>query len=109
MFFGILLSAHLGFEDSYNSIHPHVGIALSDAWSIGAYYNSEYRVSTYIANSITLSDDASLELGLVTGYKFAELQPMIKFNYKHIFIKPTAETFDSHTNVGLVVGLEWRH
>jgi hypothetical protein len=109
VFFGILLSAHLGFEQSYNSIHPHVGIALSDAWSIGAYYNSEYRVSTYIVNTLSLSDNSSIDIGLVTGYEFAELQPMIKFNYKRIFIAPAAETLDSHTNVGLVVGLEWRY
>lgn len=108
MFFGVLLSLHLGLENSYNSIHPHVGFDLGEGWSLGAYYNSEYALSTYIANSIDLNDSFSIDLGLVTGYD-EPIQPMIKLNYKNIFIVPATESLGSTKNVGLVAGVEWRY
>lgn len=109
MFLGILLSSHLGFTHDYNAVHPHIGTYISDSWLVGAYYNSERRVSAYIANEIDLSNSFKVEIGLVTGYSTSPLQPMVKLNYKNLFVVPATEHIDSQSNVGLVVGLEWRY
>lgn len=109
LFYGILLSAHLGFEHDYNSFNPYIGAALTDSLSVGAYYNSEERLSTFIATEVSLSSDFDIELGLVTGYSSIPIQPMAKLNYKRIFITPAVETRDSKIeNFGLVVGVDWR-
>lgn len=109
MFIGLLISAHLGFVGSYNSIHPHVGAYLNKHLSIGAYYNSEEKISAYLAYRAELSKRSNIELGLVTGYDSYDVVPMIKFNYNNIYIAPATERDGDNTNIGVIVGLEWRY
>jgi hypothetical protein len=109
MFFGLLISAHLGFAKSYNDIHPHIGVYLNKDFFVGAYYNSEERISAYIAYKLDIFKQLNLELGVVTGYDSYEVVPMLKLNYNNIFIAPATESVNGKTNLGLVVGLEWRH
>jgi hypothetical protein len=109
MFIGLLISAHLGFVGTYNSIHPHVGVYLNKHLSIGAYYNSEEKISAYLAYRAELSKRSNIEIGLVTGYSDYEVVPMIKFNYNHVFITPSFESIDDQISPGVVVGLEWRY
>jgi hypothetical protein len=111
IFYGILLSTHLGFTNSYNAIHPHAGVYLNEAnnISIGAYYNSTENISTYAAYRYDFSDNINAEFGLVTGYPMAPIQPMIKVNYKQFFIAPAGEKIGEEINTGIVLGLEWRN
>lgn len=116
LFYGLLLSTHLGLEADYNSIHPHIGVYLDDEKIIssGVYYNSESEISTYVAYRYDFTYDLNAEIGMVTGYTGMAVKPMIKFNYDNYFVSPTVETIlkDGKAirhNGGLVVGVEWRH
>ena len=110
LFFGLLLTSHLGLSGSYNGFNPYVGVALTDSLSVGAYYNSESTLSTFVSTEITLSESSSIEAGLVTGYSDTPLQPMVKFNYKRFYVAPVSETLTpSIKNVGLAVGIDWRY
>lgn len=109
MFYGLLLSLHLGFQNSYNSIHPYIGMYLTDYLVVGAYYNSEHRVSAYAAYSFEIIDATTVEFGLVSGYSTATVQPMLKLTHKNIFISPATEKINGKITPGLVVGFEWRH
>ena len=105
LFYGVLLSAHLGLTGDYNSIHPYAGTYLNNNFMAGAYYNSEYNVSTYIGYTKFFKNNTSLELGLVTGYSHAQLTPMMKLNYDRFFISPALENKDT---VGIIIGSDWR-
>lgn len=115
IFYGLLLSAHLGLEKDYNWFHPHVGAYLDDQykWTAGAYYNSESEISTYVAYTFDISDTKYIDVGLVTGYSDADVKPMVKFNYNQMFVLPTIEEIKSDNgtrrNVGAVIGIEWRY
>ena len=95
--------------------HPYIGVYLDDQykWTAGAYYNSESELSTYIAYTFDISDTKYIDVGLVTGYSFADVTPMIKFNYNQFFISPTVEKIKSgggtRQNIGVVAGIEWRY
>lgn len=106
-FYGILFSLHLGYEADYNEIHPYYGLHLNDNIAIGAYYNSEEKLSTYIAYMTEY-----MELGLVTGYTTGDVVPMVKFNYNNFFFAPSVETIRSRDGVthtsGFVLGYDWR-
>ena len=116
LFYGLLLSTHLGLEKNYNEIHPHVGMYIDSnyEWSIGTYYNSEFKWSTYVARTFDFDDNKFVEVGLVTGYTGAKIKPMVKFNYDNWFMSPTVETIiynggEKRYNPGVVLGIEWRH
>jgi hypothetical protein len=116
LFFGLLLSAHIGLENEYNSIHPHLGAYLNNdrTISVGTYFNSESKMSTYAAYTYDFGPQFFAQIGAVTGYTGSKVKPMVKLNYKNYFIAPSVETFITRDgiidrqNVGLVVGLEWR-
>jgi len=103
-FYGVLLSTHLGFAGDYNSIHPYVGTYLNNNFMAGAYYNSQYNVSTYVGYEKNFNN-ISLQLGLVTGYSHAQLTPMMKLNYDRFFISPALENKDT---IGIIIGSDWR-
>lgn len=108
LFYGILFSAHLGFEAKYNSLNPYIGVEFDNNIAVGAYYNSEKRLSTYIAYLTEY-----VELGLVTGYTTAPVHPMVKFNYNNFFITPSLEKITKPDNTremnpGIVFGYDWR-
>ena len=105
IFKGIALSMHMGLSDSYNSVHPHIGIE-QDGFIAGAYYNSEYKISTYAGYKFDLGYNSTVELGAVTGYSSGDILPMLKYNYKQFFISPAYEPLTD--NVGAVVGIDWR-
>ena len=92
----LAVSAHLGLDGDYNSVHPHVRCT-TDSWITGAYYNSESKVSTYIGQRF-----GRVEVGLVTGYSSYSLLPMIRVTYDKWYISPAYET----DNWGIVLGWE---
>ena len=94
----LALSMHIGLEDKYNSIHPHARCQ-KDALISGVYYNSEDRVSTYVG-----LQHKGYELGLVTGYTYEDVIPMIRYKKDNWFVAPAIEKNGAR---GLVIGLEF--
>ena len=89
---------HLGLEGDYNAIHPHARCQ-KDALISGVYYNSEEKVSAYIG-----LEHEGWEVGLVTGYTYADVVPMIRYKKNNWFITPAIE---SNGSKGIVIGLEF--
>tara|TARA_R100000008_G_C3420267_1_gene84540 strand:- start:57 stop:359 length:303 start_codon:yes stop_codon:yes gene_type:complete len=93
----LAISMHLGLEGDYNNIHPHARCQ-KDALISGVYYNSEDRISSYIG-----LQHEGFELGLVTGYTYSDVVPMIRYKKDYWFIAPAYEK----GNKGIVIGLEF--
>jgi len=98
---------HFGFEGEYNNIHPHARLE-SDAYSIGAYLNSENNISPYISYSLEL-ESYNLEFGLVGGY-LAPVVPLVRLNKSlsnsiDIFVSPGFEN-NAINSPKIVLGLE---
>lgn len=106
-FYGIALSLHLGMEGEYQPLHPNVGLSYNN-FMVGAYYNSESNVSYYLAYEYEISENTSVELGLVEGYSINPVIPMLKVNYKYFFIVPAVEKYNGEINPGMVIGIEKR-
>ena len=92
-------SLHLGLEGNYNSYHPHIRCQ-KDTLISGIYYNIEDKISSYIG-----LEHNGFELGLVTGYSYSDIVPMLRYKHKNWFIAPALET---NGNKGLVIGLEFK-
>lgn len=108
---GIALSAHLGLEGDYNSIHPHVRVEHNQAIA-GAYYNSEEKVSLYGGYRFEPIDSVGVELGVVNGYPaIGGVTPYIRGTYDsgntRFFIAPGAEKRNEEITVGAVIGIEF--
>ena len=94
----LAVSMHIGLEGDYNAIHPHARCQ-KDALISGVYYNSEEKVSAYIG-----LEHEGWEVGLVTGYTYADVVPMIRYKKNNWFITPAIE---SNGSKGIVIGLEF--
>jgi hypothetical protein len=94
--FFIALSMHVGLENNYNNLHPHVRCD-QDSYIFGSFINSEEKVSNYIGK-----DFNGLELGIVSGYYY-DLVPMIRYKKNNFFIAPAYEV---HGKVGITIGME---
>jgi hypothetical protein len=101
--FALGISLHLGFENEYNSIHPHIRYN-HEQFIAGAYYNSEHNLSTYIGKRWE-HNDFGLEAGAVTGYN-NPIIPYVRGTYKDFFVAPAVENKDT---VGLVLGYEVKY
>jgi hypothetical protein len=103
LYYGIVLSLHLGLPGEYNFVHPYVGVNYKD-FIAGAYYNSNYDLSLYAGYNFDMAENISFELGVASGYDYGHLVPMIKLNYESIFIAPSVD----ENVLGLVTGIDWR-
>ena len=95
------ISLHLGLNDNYNEIHPHIRYS-EQGYIAGMYYNSESNVSTYIGRRWEYND-FGFEAGAVTGYPQADVMPFVRGTYDNFFVAPALEGDDT---VGAVVGYE---
>ena len=95
------LSLHLGLNDNYNEIHPHIRYS-EQGYIAGLYYNSESNVSAYGGYRLEYGD-FGLEAGAVTGYSKADVMPFGRATYKDFFVAPALEGDDT---VGAVFGYE---
>jgi hypothetical protein len=93
----LAVSAHLGLDGDYNSVHPHVRCT-TDSWITGAYYNSERNMSYYVAKTIS-----KFEIGLVSGYSSYNVLQMIRYINNRWFVAPS---YEKSNNLGLTVGYE---
>lgn len=103
---GLALTLHLFLEGNYNAIHPYVELEESK-WAIGAYINSETKISGYLSKTFGLGKGYELEMGAVTGYSDAEVLPMIRLRKNYFFIAPVQETDNNEKRYGVVVGLQF--
>ena len=94
----LAVSTHLGLDNNYNDVHPHVRCTI-DNWITGAYYNSERNMSNYVGRKIS-----TFEIGLVTGYNSYDVLPMIRYINNGWFVAPA---YEKSNNVGLTVGYEF--
>jgi len=75
----LALSMHIGLEGKYNNIHPHARCQ-QDSLISGVFYNSEERISSYVG-----LQHNGFELGLVTGYTYADVVPMVRYKKDNFF------------------------
>ena len=96
--FLLAFSLHLGLENNYNNIHPH--IRCTDNQTIyGGFYNSEKNVSLFYGKKYK-----NIEYGLVTGYSGGNILPMVRYKKNKFFIAPA---YEMSGNYGLVIGIEY--
>ena len=98
---GLALSLHIGMENNYNEFHPYVTCEKEKVIT-GTYLNSMDKVSVFGAYKFNLSEDLTLDVGLVTGY-FKDVIPMARLRYKQIFVMPAVE----EEGTGLVLGVQF--
>lgn len=108
---GLALSAHLGLNDTYNEVHPHVRLEAENSVVAGAYYNSMERASLYVGYEWT-KENFFAEGGLVSGYdEVSPIVPYVRagldFNNKRIFVAPVAEKWNGEMQYGAVAGVEF--
>ena len=108
--FGVALSLHLGLENDYNNMHPHIRLE-KENYVAGSYYNSENNISSYIGYNFDL-DYFNLELGAVTGYDaVGKVIPYSRINKdfenKQLFLAPAVENINGEINLGIVLGVEF--
>ena len=99
--FLLAMSIHLGFEDQFNPIHPHVKCTTNN-YITGVYYNSSNNISVYIGKEFRTGPNHSVELALVTGY-VNTITPMVRYKMDKLFISPG---MDDKGNAGIVMGVE---
>ena len=106
---GIALSLHIGLAGDYNEIHPYVRYESND-YVIGAYYNSEGRISNYIGYNYDMTDRTSIDIGIVSGYTSYDIIPMVRLiQDETFFISPAIEYTDNYdvSRIGFVIGIQF--
>ena len=84
--FLLTLSLHLGMQAGFNEINPHLRCDINN-YSTGIYYNSEKNVSFYVSRDFSIRE-SEIEIGLVTGYRDANIIPLVRWKKNNWFIAP---------------------
>ena len=87
---------HLGVNDDYNNIHPHLRCE-KDSLIVGTYYNSEKNISYYFGKNYNFND-WELDMALVSGYRDKRIQPMIRLKLDGWYISPMYEKYYFNSN-----------
>ena len=102
--FALAASLHI-LPGDWNELHPSVRLE-HEGWSLGAFYNSERRVS-FVAGREFQNGPLWAELGVATGYSAAPVVPFIRAGVQRenvrFFVAPAATV---KRDVGLVFGVE---
>ena len=98
------ISLHLGFENSYNPVHPHLRYQ-NESFIAGVFLNSEENTSFYLGQRIE-HNNLGFEFGAVTGYSTGNVLPYARATYKDFFVAPALENGD---NLGIVIGYEFKY
>ena len=89
---GITFTNHIGFGDKkFNEVHPYISIS-DKGWTVEAHINSYGKVAFGVHNCVV----NGVEVGIVTGYEWATIQPLVKLNRGDDWIVPSPK--------GVVVG-----
>ena len=90
----------------YNQVH-YARYTYDSNFIVGAYYNSEERVSGYIGYEIDITHKVSIELGVVSGYLIRDLS-MGRITYDDtLFIAAIEYDSDNADTVGVVIGIQF--
>ena len=84
--FLLTLSLHLGMTGEFNEINPHIRCDV-DNYSTGMYYNSEKNISFYVSRTLSIRE-SEIEMGLTTGYRDANIIPLVRWKKNNWFIAP---------------------
>jgi hypothetical protein len=102
---GIALSMHVNLGDvNYNYFHPYCEYETRQNYIVGIYYNSVYKLSYFAGYKWHLNDNTSIDSVLVHGYEQYPIIPMVRFNYKYLFVMPTVYK----NQVGAVLGVDYK-
>ena len=82
----LTLSLHLGMEHGFNEVNPHIRCDIANS-SFGAYYNSEKDISFYMSQNLKIRE-SEIEVGLATGYRDANVVPLVRWKKNNWFIAP---------------------
>lgn len=74
------VSMHYQDGGQYNNINPGVAYDVMKYARVGAVINSYYRLSTYAAAIMPVSDKLRIGVGMVTGYRPGAV-PLISVEY----------------------------
>ena len=116
----LTLSLHLGMSGDFNAINPHVRCEVANS-SFGMYYNSEKNISFYMSQNLRLRK-SEVEIGLATGYRDANIIPIMRWKRNNWFIAPMygrmwyyteypdrpTVWFKGEKDFGVVVGYEFK-
>ena len=84
--FLLTLSLHLGMQAGFNEVNPHIRCEVANS-SFGMYYNSERNISFYMSQNLKIRE-SEIEIGLATGYRDANVIPLIRWKKNNWFIAP---------------------
>ena len=107
----LAFTTHIGFIGDYNSVHPHIRYT-DNNYIVGAFYNSDSRISMYAGYRFELTERAGIEVSATNGYQaLGGIVPQLRGTYQTneniiLFAAPSAEKIDETINIGLVVGIE---
>ena len=116
----LTLSLHLGMQAGFNEINPHIRCEVEN-YSTGMYYNSEKNISFYMSRDFSIRE-SEIEIGLATGYRDANVIPIVRWKKNNWFIAPmygrtwyyTEYTdrptlwFKGEKDIGVIIGYEFK-
>ena len=118
--FLLTLSLHLGMQAGFNEINPHIRCDVANS-SFGMYYNSERNISFYMSQNLKIRE-SEIEIGLATGYRDANVIPLIRWKKNNWFIAPMygrtwyyteypdrpTVWFKGEKDAGVIIGYEFK-
>ena len=116
----LTLSLHLGMSGDFNEINPHLRCEVANS-SFGMYYNSEKNISFYMSQNLRLRK-SEVEIGLATGYRDANVIPIMRWKKNNWFIAPMygrtwyyteypdrpTVWFKGEKDAGVIIGYEFK-
>ena len=118
--FLLTLSLHLGMQAGFNEVNPHIRCDVANS-SFGMYYNSERNISFYMSQNLKIRE-SEIEIGLATGYRDANVIPLIRWKKNNWFIAPMygrtwyyteypdrpTVWFKGEKDAGVIIGYEFK-
>ena len=78
----LAFTAHIGFIGDYNSVHPHIRYT-DNNYIVGAFYNSDSRISMYAGYRFELTERAGIEVSATNGYQaLGGIVPQLRGTYQ---------------------------
>lgn len=88
-------SYHFERDKGYNNANYGLGYKFDNLLVIGAYHNSNERVSTYAGYHFSFNEHVGVVLGVVTGYQKHDIWPAAVIT----FTAPIGNRWNLHFNV----------
>lgn len=102
---GVALTQH-HLPGDWNEVHPYIRHE-ERGWFLGAFLNSEDRISVGVGKKFFISNSLFGEFGVATGYDVSALVPMLRVGLEtgrvRAFVMPAAT---KEGDLGVVFGIE---